>query len=117
MPKLPPTHRPKGYKGRQQSNKDYDASRTGTPERLLYAKRRWRDKVRPVILARDPLCVRCLAEGRSTPSDTVNHIIPHKGNPELFWDMDNLEGVCASHHSRDIQREEQSLTSSKVNKT
>lgn len=36
----------------------------------------------------------------------VNHIKPHKGDPELFFDLENTESVCKADHDTLIQREE-----------
>jgi len=29
----------------------------------------------------------------------VDHIRPHRGRPELFFDESNLQTMCKSHHS------------------
>lgn len=63
-----------------------------------YSSERWR-KVRRMVLADQPLCVMCLKLNVTTPANTVDHIEPHKGNEDLFWSMDNLQALCASHHS------------------
>ena len=63
-----------------------------------YSSQRWR-KVRRMVLSEHPLCVMCLKLGITTPSDTVDHIEPHQGDDTLFWSMDNLQALCASHHS------------------
>lgn len=53
------------------------------------------------------LCRMCLAEGITAASQVVDHIIPHKGDPTLFWDQaNNWQGLCRTHHSRDKQAEE-----------
>lgn len=114
MPKRPPTFKPPGYKGRKQANRDYDARRKCAPGRVLYNTYRWKKEVRPAILMRDPYCLRCAAKGIVTPSDTVNHKVRHKGDPTLFWDWNNLEGVCASCHNSDIKSEENEAQ--KINK-
>lgn len=36
----------------------------------------------------------------------VNHVRAHKGDPELFYDLDNLETVCQGCHSKWIQKQE-----------
>jgi 5-methylcytosine-specific restriction protein A len=41
----------------------------------------------------------CLKLNITTPADTVDHIEPHQGGEDLFWSMDNLQALCASHHS------------------
>ena len=51
----------------------------------------------------NPLCVMCTAQGRVTAAQVVDHITPHKGNEELFWDESNWQSLCATHHSSDKQ--------------
>ncbi len=51
---------------------------------------RWQ-KVRKMYLNENPLCVECLKEGRITPAaTTVDHIEPHRGDYDKFWDEDNM---------------------------
>ncbi len=52
-----------------------------------------------MVLSEYPLCVMCLKLGITTPAETVDHIEPHDGDQDLFWSMDNLQALCASHHS------------------
>ena len=40
----------------------------------------------------------CTAAGRVTMATVVDHIEPHKGDPELFWDEDNWQGLCKPCH-------------------
>lgn len=62
---------------------------------------RWQ-KFRKSWLAKYPLCVHCLANGRTTPATDVDHIVPHRGDMVLFWkDIgSNVQSLCASCHSR-----------------
>lgn len=57
-------------------------------------------------LRKHPLCVYCEREGIIRSGNTVDHIIPHRGNQDLFWDRSNWQTLCATHHNRDKQREE-----------
>jgi 5-methylcytosine-specific restriction protein A len=59
---------------------------------------RWR-KARALYLKRNPLCVHCLRDGRVTPAIAVDHIIPHRGDKDLFWDMSNWQALCTRHHN------------------
>lgn len=52
------------------------------------------------FLQRNPLCLHCQRDGRTVPATEVDHIIPHRGNQDLFWDVDNWQALCKSHHSR-----------------
>jgi 5-methylcytosine-specific restriction protein A len=45
------------------------------------------------------LCVECLKENRLTPAEVVDHIKPHRGDPQLFWDVSNWQSLCVAHHN------------------
>lgn len=70
---------------------------------------RWR-RARAVYLREHPLCVRCEREGRITPATVVDHIVPHKGDMELFWDRENWQPLCARHHNIKTAREDSNFT-------
>lgn len=70
----------------------------------LYNSRTWR-KGRLMHLAHEPLCRVCMEHGRVTAGVEVDHIIPHKGDPELFRDPDNWQTLCHFHHSQKTARE------------
>lgn len=63
-------------------------------------------KAREGFLREHPLCVMCQAEGRVMVATVVDHITPHRGDMRLFWQRSNWQPLCATHHSRDKQREE-----------
>lgn len=42
----------------------------------------------------------CERRGHITPATVVDHIIPHEGNLELFWDENNIQSLCKSCHDR-----------------
>ena len=44
-------------------------------------------------------CVRCLEEGKYIRATVVDHIIPHRGDRELFWDENNWQPLCEHHHN------------------
>ncbi len=76
----------------------------GNPLRHLYALKPWRD-LRQVILARDGwMCQGCavphllIGTYPAPHSPVIDHIVPHRGNPVLFWDETNLQLVCKSYH-------------------
>ncbi len=49
----------------------------------------------------------CRAEGRAVAARVVDHVIPHRGDQQLFWDVEgNWQGLCFPHHNRDKQRME-----------
>lgn len=112
MPKKPPTHDPKGRTPEQrlgERRKATDARRDKSkPWRKLYTSARWR-ALRAYILRRDPSCILCLSEGKTTPACIADHIVEHEGNEVLFWDTHNVWGLCATCHSSIKQRLEYSL--------
>lgn len=72
---------------------------------LGYGKR-WQ-KARKVFLEAHPLCVICLQEGKYTKATDVDHIIPHRGDPGLFWNQSNWQALCHSHHSQKTRNEDE----------
>jgi 5-methylcytosine-specific restriction protein A len=52
------------------------------------------------FLAAHPLCVMCAAEGRYTKATVVDHIKPHRGDRNLFWDRANWQPLCKAHHDK-----------------
>lgn len=52
----------------------------------------------------------CSAMGRVTSATVVDHIVPHRGNNELFWDKSNWQALCKPCHDRHKQRLEKSGT-------
>ena len=75
-------------------------ARRGTSCQRGYNSARWR-RLRWYRLQTEPLCRACLAVGRITAADTVDHIVAHDGpDSASFWDYHNLQALCASCHSR-----------------
>ena len=60
---------------------------------------RWR-KVRAAYLRKHPLCVRCMADGRSVKATVVDHVIPHRGDQQLMWDENNYQALCKKCHDK-----------------
>ncbi len=59
---------------------------------------RWQKVSRAYLLAH-PDCVRCEKQGVKTPARVVDHIIPHKGDWRLMWDMvGNWQALCKRCH-------------------
>lgn len=57
-------------------------------------------------LKANPICIMCEAEGLFVLGNTVDHIVPHRGDQARFWDRSNWQTLCAAHHSSAKQREE-----------
>ncbi|VFR96504.1 Phage holin [plant metagenome] len=108
--------------GQRITSGSWRAGKTSTQRGYGY---RWQQE-RAEYLRLHPFCVRCLDGlglarassgeavinacgdlGLPVPwADLVDHIIEHRGNPALFWDRGNWQGLCQCHHSGDKQREE-----------
>ncbi|NSW92832.1 MAG: HNH endonuclease [Firmicutes bacterium] len=82
---------------------DYDERRGTAAQRGYDVK--WQ-RARKVFLTRHPLCVECQKQGRITSATVVDHIMPHKGNQELFWDETNWQPLCKWCHDRKTARED-----------
>jgi 5-methylcytosine-specific restriction protein A len=65
--------------------------------RRWYNTVRWK-RLRVQVLA-DALhtCARC---GQVAAALEVDHDVPHRGDPVLFWDRANLQALCASCHAQ-----------------
>ena len=64
----------------------------------LYTTTRWR-RGRPSFLRANPLCSMCRRDGRVSAARVVDHVIPHKGDPILFFDQANWQALCFSCHN------------------
>ena len=47
----------------------------------------------------------CAADGCDRPSRVTDHIRPHKGDLELFWDTANWQPLCVQCHNAKSARE------------
>lgn len=65
---------------------------------------KWK-KRRLIFLRKNPLCESCRENGRYTMATVVDHIRPHKGNKELFWDESNWQALCKPCHDRKTFKE------------
>lgn len=78
--------------------------------RSWYKTARWQ-KLRHQILIRDNYtCQRtgvlCIGKHPADNSPVVDHKRPHRGNPDLFWDENNLHCVSKAFHDSEKQKEE-----------
>ena len=84
---------------------DYDRDRArARPSRRWYKTAAWL-KRRAGQLATEPLCRMCRASGLVTRATVADHVVPHREDPERFWNG-ALQSLCASCHSSTKQREE-----------
>lgn len=65
--------------------------------------RRW-ERARRMFLTYHPRCRMCEERGKLMRSEVVDHIVPHRGDVDLFWDEGNWQALCASCHNSDKQK-------------
>ncbi len=66
---------------------------------------RWQQR-RLLFLAAHPLCRFCELAGRTCAGEVVDHIVPHRGNSDLFFDETNWQTLCKLCHDSAKQAEE-----------
>ena len=76
----------------------------GTSSQRGYGAR-WR-KARKQYLQENPLCKRCEQKGKLVPATVVDHILPHLGDQDKFWDMENWQPLCKPCHDMKTARED-----------
>lgn len=64
--------------------------------RHLYNGAEWKRLRLWVIQTKNPICNIC----HRNPSTVADHINDHKGNPQLFYSIHNLQGLCKSCHDK-----------------
>lgn len=82
--------------------------------RHLYADTRWRGPhgVRKKALVRDGYqcqhcgCILITGDRHHPHAAVVHHKKAHKGDPVLFFDLNNTESVCKSDHDTLLQKQE-----------
>ncbi len=87
-----------------QSFRRQQDSRRGSAASRGYGSR-WR-KARAAYLARHPLCAQCARKGRIAGASVVDHVIAHKGDRALFWDIANWQPLCKPCHDAKTARED-----------
>jgi 5-methylcytosine-specific restriction enzyme A len=60
--------------------------------------------LRAQVLADNPWCVRCQQRGILEVATDIDHIVPHDGDWDRFWDRGNLQGLCRGCHTRKTKR-------------
>ncbi len=82
----------------KQRRREYDSKQRDSMSTRFYNSTLW-GRIRKIQLSRQPLCEACLSEGRTTPATVVDHIEAIKeSGPQL--DLENLQSLCASCHSK-----------------
>jgi hypothetical protein len=82
----------------------YDAERAKRQAKVWHNSARWLRK-RDAQLRDEPLCRMCKRDGTVTVATICDHVIPHRGDYDLFWNGET-QSLCATHHASEKQREE-----------
>lgn len=100
MPSKPKTFRPRGSRDRVEQKREADSWR-GSARARGYTTA-W-DKAAKDHLAQHPLCRYCELGLFGDPSivaaTLVDHLIPHRGDHEIFWNRRDWVSSCAPCHS------------------
>lgn len=75
------------------------------PQQVHAYDSRWR-KLRQWWIAKQPLCRHCERDGRVTPADEVDHIVPWRGDERLLLAHWNLQSLCRPCHHRKTRSDE-----------
>ena len=70
------------------------------PNRIIrrwYYRDRWKRERERVMVEAGYTCASC---GVIHHQLEVDHIVKHAGNPELFWNRNNLQVLCSACHHR-----------------
>jgi 5-methylcytosine-specific restriction protein A len=94
VPNRPPTIRAPGVLSSLENRRDYRRVR-GNPAQRGY-DRKWREAAK-LYLRRNPYCS---VAGCANPATCVDHIIPHRGDMDVFWDVSNWQSLCSTHHAQ-----------------
>lgn len=71
----------------------------------FYDSKAWK-RLRREQLNAEPLCVACLADGKTTEARHIDHIIPRSHDPSLELCFDNLQSLCVACHGRKTHTEQ-----------
>jgi 5-methylcytosine-specific restriction enzyme A len=91
MVKNPKTFRASWLPSKQQVRQYHDRDRGSAWSRGYDAN--WQ-RARLVHLSESPVCVCCQANGVIVPATMVDHVVPHKGNPDVFWNKADWQSLC-----------------------
>ena len=80
-------------------------SETGQRVQAWYKTKAWQ-RLRARQLKRHPYCQCPHHKNQKVVADTVDHITPHRGDRNLFWDPKNLQSMLKECHDRFKQSQE-----------
>jgi 5-methylcytosine-specific restriction protein A len=93
------------YCDKHKKEMDSDYNRNNRPFKHLYNTSRWK-KLRTQFLQEHPLCVKCKSKCVIKAAEVVDHIQPHQGDEELFWDESNWQSLCKCCHDKKTAKED-----------
>ena len=64
------------------------------------------EKARLAYLREHPLCRICEGKGRVVSAAVVDHVVPHRGHPGMFWDQQNWQALCKPCHDIKTAKED-----------
>ncbi|MGA6183373.1 HNH endonuclease signature motif containing protein [Stenotrophomonas sp. NPDC077421] len=109
MPSRAPRHRPHGGAVKQHAPPE----RNRQAERALATNSTYWLRLRAVVLSQSPLCVACMAEGRTTAASHVDH----RDGDSRNNDLSNLQGLCRPCHSAKTAREDGGFGNRRASRT
>ena len=97
---MPPTFRASGRPAPQDVRREADQRRGSARERGYTSA--W-DKAADSHRTRSPLCIYCEMGAwgdppRFTPATLVDHLIPHRGDQDIFWRKSDWISACKPCH-------------------
>jgi 5-methylcytosine-specific restriction enzyme A len=92
-----------------------DVTQSHRPYQPLYNRKAW-PRIRARQLVQEPLCRMCKEIGLDEPATVADHIVPHKGDWDLFFDAGNIQSLCITHHNSAKQQIERLGFSTQIGK-
>jgi len=91
----------------ERRRKAYEAGESRAADRRFYSSTRWvAFREHAMKLPENVLCRVCRERGLIVPSNQLDHIKPRKTHPELAYCLENVQGLCAAHHTEKTRRGE-----------
>ncbi|MGD6992159.1 HNH endonuclease [Sutcliffiella horikoshii] len=89
----------------EERNKEYRKNEPKRENKTFYDSKEWKRARRLAIIRDRGLCVKCLARGKYTKFDVVDHRIEIKDDHSLRLELLNLQCLCHTCHNRKTQEE------------
>lgn len=87
------TNKPKQFRRPKNKRSKRFVPKERTDRQAMYNTPEWKT-YRFRYLHHNPTCYTCGA-----PSKVLEHVIPHKGNTDLFWNITNIIPLCTKCHN------------------